>query len=144
MNTKEREREHYCFSPIYLGIKLCTYISKDSGVFVDYNPLPSFIYNVAPIVPKLTTEPHPGGFSVFRDISFLQQFLTFSYWNGAGLYGPCPPPPTMSSAYLLYVENFSQRIGLIKEVGNVETTENSQRRPNNNNIVIKHSQEKKA
>ena len=46
----------------------------------------------------------------------------------------------MSSACLLPVENFSQRISLIREVRNAETKENSQRRPNNNNVVIKHSQ----
>ena len=40
----------------------------------------------------------------------------------------------------LSVENFSQRISLIREMKNTETKENSQRRPNNNNVVIKHSQ----
>ena len=45
-------------------------------------------------------------------------------------------PPTMSSACLLSVENFTQRISLIREVGNAETKENSQRRLNNNNAVI--------
>ena len=49
-------------------------------------------------------------------------------------------PPIMSSACLLSVENFSQRIGLIREVRNVETKENSQGRLNNNNVVIKQSQ----
>ena len=53
------------------------------------------------------------------------------------IYGPCHP--TMLSAYLLPVENFSQRISLIKEVRNSETKENSQRRLNNNNVVFKHS-----
>ena len=54
-----------------------------------------------------------------------------------------PPPPrprTMSSACLLPVENFNQRVSLIKEVRNTETKENSLRRLNNNNVVIKHSQ----
>ena len=50
-----------------------------------------------------------------------------------------PPRPTMSSACLLPVENFSQGISLIREVRNTETKENSQRRLNNN-VVIKHSQ----
>ena len=39
------------------------------------------------------------------------------------------------------MENFSQRISLIREVRNVETKKNNQRRLNNNNkVVIKHSQ----
>ena len=50
------------------------------------------------------------------------------------------PPPTTSFACLLPMENFSPRISFIKEVRNAETKENSQRRPNNNNVVIKHSQ----
>ena len=55
-------------------------------------------------------------------------------------------PPIMSSACLLSVENFSQRISLIREMRNAETKENSQRRlnnnnnNNNNNVVIKHGQ----
>ena len=48
--------------------------------------------------------------------------------------------PTMSFACLLPLENFSQRISLIREVRNVKTKENSQRRLNNNNVVMKHSQ----
>ena len=52
-----------------------------------------------------------------------------------------PQTPTMSSACLLPVENFSQRISLNGEVRNMETKENSQRRLNNNNVVIKHSQD---
>ena len=51
-----------------------------------------------------------------------------------------PPPATMFSACLLSVENFSQRISLVREVRNVETKENSQRRLNNKNVVIKRSQ----
>lgn len=57
-------------------------------------------------------------------------------WNGAGPCGLCPPPcplPTLS------VENFSQRISLMREVRNVETEENSQRRLNDRNVIIKHS-----
>ena len=50
-----------------------------------------------------------------------------------------PTPNPMSSAYLLSLENFSQRISLIREMGHVETKENSQRQLNNNNIVIKPS-----
>ena len=50
------------------------------------------------------------------------------------------PPPSMSSACLLSMENFSQRISLIREVRYAETKENSQRRLNNNNVIIKHSQ----
>ena len=53
----------------------------------------------------------------------------------------CSPPPTTPSACLLSVETFSQRISLIREVRNAETKENSQRRLNSNNVVIKHSQE---
>ena len=45
----------------------------------------------------------------------------------------------MSSACLLSVQNFSQKISLIGEVRDAETKENSQRRLNNNG-VIKHSQ----
>ena len=37
-------------------------------------------------------------------------------------------------------QNCRQRVGLIREMGNAETKENSQRRPNNNDVVIKHSQ----
>ena len=47
----------------------------------------------------------------------------------------------MSLACLLSVENFSQKISLIREVRNVETKENNQRRLNNNdNAVLKHGQ----
>ena len=49
-------------------------------------------------------------------------------------------PLTVSSACLLPVENFNQRISLIRKVRDAETKENSLRRLNNNNIVIKHSQ----
>ena len=47
--------------------------------------------------------------------------------------------PTVSSACLLSMESFSQRISLIREVRNVEAKENSQRRLNDN-VVTKHSQ----
>ena len=46
----------------------------------------------------------------------------------------------MSSACLLSVENFSQRISVIREGRNVETKGNSQRRLNNKSVIIKHSQ----
>ena len=48
--------------------------------------------------------------------------------------------PHMSSDCLLSVENFGQRISLIREMRNANTKENSQRRPNNNTVVIKHRQ----
>ena len=51
-----------------------------------------------------------------------------------------PTSPPMSSACVLPVENFSQRISLIREMRKAETKENSQRKLNNNNVVIKHSQ----
>ena len=60
------------------------------------------------------------------------------HWNRAGPYGPCPL--TMSSAFLLPVESFNQRVSLIREVRNVETKENSLSRVNNNNVIIKHNQ----
>ena len=41
------------------------------------------------------------------------------YWNGAAPYSPCPP--TMSSACLLPMKNFSQRISLIRKMKNIET-----------------------
>ena len=49
-------------------------------------------------------------------------------------------PTTMFFPCLLPVENYSQRISLIREVRNAETKENSLRRINNNHVVIKHSQ----
>ena len=60
-----------------------------------------------------------------------------SYWNKAGLYGP---GSHMSSVCLLSVENFSQRISLIKEVRKCRNRGKLSRKPNNNNVVIKHSQ----
>ena len=53
----------------------------------------------------------------------------------------CPPPqPPRSFACRLSVDNFSQRVSLIRELRNAETKENSQRKPNTNNVVIKHRQ----
>ena len=52
---------------------------------------------------------------------------------------PTSTPP-MPSACLLPVENFSQRTSLIREIRNAETKENSLRRLNNSNEVIKHNQ----
>ena len=54
---------------------------------------------------------------------------------------PLPPTPAVSSACLLPLENFSQRISLIREVRNAETKESSQRRLNDNNAVTKHSRD---
>ena len=48
------------------------------------------------------------------------------------------PSPIISSACLLSVENFSQRISLIREVRSVGTKENSQRGLNDNNVATKH------
>ena len=48
--------------------------------------------------------------------------------------------PTRSSAYFLLVENFSQRVSLIREVRNAQKEQNSLKRLNDNNIVTKHSQ----
>ena len=48
--------------------------------------------------------------------------------------------PPISSACLLPVENFSQKISLIREVRNAEIKENNQRNLNINNVVLKHSQ----
>ena len=51
--------------------------------------------------------------------------------------GPPPPSPVLA---FFSVENFSQRISLIREIRNAETEENSQKRLNNNKVVIKQSQ----
>ena len=48
--------------------------------------------------------------------------------------------PPISSACLLPVENFSQKISLIREVRNAEAKEKNQRNLNSNNVVLKHSQ----
>ena len=50
------------------------------------------------------------------------------------------PHAIMSSACLLSVENFSQKVSLIREVRNVETKGNSLKRLNDKNVLIKHSQ----
>ena len=66
-------------------------------------------------------------------------WVDFSHWSGAGSYGPCPYPPSPTACPL---PGFClwERISLIKEVWNAETKEDSQRRLNNNNVVIRHSQ----
>ena len=51
------------------------------------------------------------------------------------------PHPALYSACLLSVENFSQRISLIREMKTCRNKENSQRTLNNNNAVVKHHQE---
>ena len=66
---------------------------------------------------------------VISTLRWFYHFFTMLLW-GEGPYGPCPY--TMSSACLLSVENFSQRISLTRETRNVETKGNSQRRLNNN------------
>ena len=48
------------------------------------------------------------------------------------------PPPRPQPAFSL--GNISQRTSVIREVRNAETKEDSQRRPNNNNVVTRHSQ----
>ena len=48
--------------------------------------------------------------------------------------------PHMSSDCLLSVENCGQIISLIREMRNAETKENRKRGPNNNKVVIKHSE----
>ena len=53
---------------------------------------------------------------------------------------PPQPPCPMSSSWLLSVGNLRGRMSLIKEMRKAETKANSQRRSNNNNVVIKHSQ----
>ena len=71
-----------------------------------------------------------------------QRIDTFEFWCGRRLeteqdymvLGPPPPSPVLA---FFSVENFSQRISLIREERNAET---KQRRLNNNNVVIKHSQ----
>ena len=54
----------------------------------------------------------------------MEAWQEFGIMNRVGTYGPCPPP-TMSSACLLSVENFNQRIRLAREMGNAETKEYS-------------------
>ena len=38
------------------------------------------------------------------------------------------------------IENFNQKLSLIRKVKNEETKENSKRRLNNNNVVLKHKE----
>ena len=64
-------------------------------------------------------------------------FTLYPSWNGAGAYGPCSS--CLMPAFHLW-KNFSQKISLTKEGKNAETKENSERRPQNNNVVVKHSQ----
>ena len=69
--------------------------------------------------------------------------LTFKKWSWgqqSRTLWSLPAHPARSSPCLLSVESFSQRISLIREVRYAETKENSQRRLNNNNVIIKHSQ----
>ena len=51
-----------------------------------------------------------------------------------------PAHPAISCSCLLSVESFSQRVSLIRDVRNAETKRNSQKRANNNNVVIKQCQ----
>ena len=46
-------------------------------------------------------------------LNSIAHVLSLRYWNGAGLYGPCPPCPL--PAFCPW-KNFSQRISLIREV----------------------------
>ena len=54
------------------------------------------------------------------------------------LASPTPSPQVLCLPFVW--ENVRGRMSLIKEMRKAETKENSQRRPNNNNVVIKHSQ----
>ena len=51
----------------------------------------------------------------------------------------CCHPPCPLPAFCLW-KKFNQKISLTREVRNAEAKENSQRRLNSNNVVIKHSQ----
>ena len=51
-----------------------------------------------------------------------------------------PLPHPCHHVCLLPMENFGQRVSLIREVRNAEIKENSHRRLNNSNVVVKHSQ----
>ena len=77
----------------------------------------------------------------FKKWIFVQKSYSYkdTEWSRTPWSLPTPPRPT-SYACLFSVENFSQRISLIREIRNEETKENSQKRLNNNNVVIKHSQ----
>ena len=85
-----------------------------------------------------------------RDLADMVRFRILSWADSPGFDmeqnpdSPCPLPLThlpnpMSSARLLSVESFSQRISLMREIRNAEAKENSRRRLNNNNVVIKQS-----
>ena len=65
----------------------------------------------------------PKGWSMFNHIEMKQSPMVLD-------------PHT----YPLSLESCSQRTSLIREVRNVETKENSQKRLNNNNVVIKRSE----
>ena len=68
------------------------------------------------------------------------RYLRIPVKQSRSLRSLIPTSYPMSSVCLLSAENFSQRINLILEVRNAKTKENSQRKPNNNNVVIKHSE----
>ena len=53
--------------------------------------------------------------------------------------GPCGLGPQPRPLPALSVENFSQRISLMREVRNVEMRETSQRRLSDSNVVVEHS-----
>ena len=76
------------------------------------------------------------GYKVEQGRMTVLHLLTFQMKQSTTLWSL----PPMSSACLLSAEHFSQRISLSEKWEHVETKENSQRRPNNNNLVIKHSQ----
>ena len=89
---QKRERESYCFSPIYLVIKLCTYISKDSGVFVDYNPLQSLYTTLLllsqswPLSPIQMASGSFGTYHFFSSPDFLTLKWSRTLWS-------LPPTP---------------------------------------------------
>ena len=63
---------------------------------------------------------------------------TWPWTNGR--VGPYGPGPLGSQPAFGLRKNFSQRLSLIGEMRNAETRGNSQRKPNNNNVLIKNSQ----
>ena len=91
------------------------------------------------------------GFSAFADPSqslCTSHPLSWSPWlrvqgpqsSSETEQDPTVLAPTVSSACLLSVESFGQRISLIREMRNADTKENSQRTLNNSGVVIKQSQ----
>ena len=79
--------------------------------------------------------------ALLKDFKWIFVQKSYSYKDTEMEQDPivlAPSHPTFS-ACLFSVENFSQRISLIREIRNAETKENSQKRLNNNNVVIKHS-----